>query len=99
MKRKIEEVEDLFESLCLSNKKQYQVVCYDAIETLNDPFDIGQLDNDKIMFTRNEMIRIINRRERILKGKFSCFISLLRKNSWLRNIHVESAQKIMRMMK
>ena len=94
MKRKADcDLEYLFENLNISKKRSStQLVVY---ESLVDPFGIGQIP-DGVIFTRSEVIKMINLRENTLRSKFSYFLTMARKNSWLRNVRADTIEKVLK---
>ena len=62
---------DLFETLTLGNKRFKQIIC---TETHKDIFNIGKIDLENKLYTRNEVIMLINAREDTLFDKFKKFM-------------------------
>lgn len=72
MKRKIDELEGMMSSVRLN--KTPKIHNNTRIVIHKDVFDIGKLREDKVFYTREEVVELLNKRESILYTRFYNFL-------------------------
>ena len=71
MKRKLNETEEVMRSVHLNKIcKRHHV----KNVIMKDIFEIGQLREDKVFYTQDEVVELLNKREGILYTKFNDFL-------------------------
>jgi len=79
MKRERDLLSDLMGSLNIRNKRRKEIIC---IQSHDDIFNIGKIELENRLYTKDEIIMLINARENTLFSKFKkFFFSFLPKGS------------------